>query len=496
MKIALNNTTERSTNGTQDITTTGLGTTIGAIGLGAQSTIDSFQSALRLSAGLASSVADQATVQSKIISGRNTFINTNQHYADEGLFLGRRNSNNGGSIVEQAVSAFITDGFTLNYTDASSNVRDFLTLTIASDTEQAKMVKVDENQLNGAFTDTTIPFRPTCALVLTANDDFRGITAHEGYASMTYCFITFDDLGAATYAGQTHSTRLVDGGSTEALAMVNNDAIYTFDPTEDNANFDGKFTLELTSDTNLRLNTVQRTADAQAAEFAIMLIDTGDYDVTVGIADTPTTTGIQSLITGLPSEAQAIIYGINHIESVNTVTTGANAGTMGFGAITRPPDVAAGNAEGCANAMNEIGVSTTNAQNYTSSAAIEVYDDDGGSTNKIKGTFDSFTASTVEVNFTDVSSAAKKFPYIAFSASVEAISSIVTFDVGAPDGTYLTTILSDSTPAEIITSEFREFTSGSTSFSISLEVGAQVYGLVRDNSVPSLFCAPLKAVST
>lgn len=77
------------------------------------------------------------------------------------------------------------------------------------------------------------------------------------------------------------------------------------------------------------------------------------------------------------------------------------------------------------------------------------------------------------------------------------ISSTSTLTImGIPDGTFLTTLLTDARPSLLIESVDRTYSSGETSFLIDQPVGTQIYGVVRDGSDPSTDGAAIKAITT
>lgn len=74
-------------------------------------------------------------------------------------------------------------------------------------------------------------------------------------------------------------------------------------------------------------------------------------------------------------------------------------------------------------------------------------------------------------------------------------SSVTFTAAGIPDGSYLVTVVSDTRPATLITSQNLTFTSDTATVSLELDAGTQVYGLVRDALDPSVSSASLKAIT-
>ena len=86
-----------------------------------------------------------------------------------------------------------------------------------------------------------------------------------------------------------------------------------------------------------------------------------------------------------------------------------------------------------------------------------------------------------------------------FTLPVVVVDSIATLGSptsGIPDGLYLVSILSDTRISTLITSEVVAFSGGIGAAVLSVPIGTQVYGLVRDNLDPSANCAPLKAITS
>lgn len=419
VKFAIVSAVDRTTAGTQNRTVTGLGTVKGAINFSSHSDLDATQSALRYTFGASDAAFEQSTISSIVATGSSQNTNTQQHMAQTGRFGIRINGNlsNTNPVSETAVSAFPTDGVTLNVIDpGAARVSNQLLMSGTGDTE---FVTIIENQIPTNFTDVTISAIPDAIIAFTTNDDMTSIGPHTGYASNNICFVKVADSGATiTYAGQNHT--LLRDGTAESYAAVYNDGIRTIDPTETIANTDGHFTLSFPDSTTLRMTTVERTDDAQPATIGFMLYYLDGHEVSIGIADIPTTTGVQTISLAGAFVPQAVMFSTNQLETVSSsgsIVSGALAGSFGVACVTRPPSLPAGNLERCTNARSEFGVSTTDAENYTSSKLFEVFPDDGSSTDKITGTFDSFGTGEIDVNFTTVASTTKKFPYIAFSAT-------------------------------------------------------------------------------
>tara|TARA_R110000764_G_scaffold30687_1_gene70923 strand:- start:2951 stop:4630 length:1680 start_codon:yes stop_codon:yes gene_type:complete len=73
-------------------------------------------------------------------------------------------------------------------------------------------------------------------------------------------------------------------------------------------------------------------------------------------------------------------------------------------------------------------------------------------------------------------------------------SSTITI-TGIPDGSFLTTLITADRPSALIESVDRTYSGGSSTFSVNVPVGTQMYGVVRDNSDPSTDGAAINAVT-
>ena len=85
---------------------------------------------------------------------------------------------------------------------------------------------------------------------------------------------------------------------------------------------------------------------------------------------------------------------------------------------------------------------------------------------------------------------ASQIIYSALTAS----TSIITI-TGIPDGTFLTTLITADRPSSLIESVDRVYSGGSSTFSVNVPVGTQMYGVVRDNLDPSTDGAAINAVT-
>lgn len=424
VKFAIVSAADRTTVGTQTRTVTGLGTVKGAVNFSSHSDLDSTQNALRYTFGASDSALEQSEICSLVASGSSQDSGTQQHIAQTGRFGMRLNANLGNTdpISETAVGAFPADGITLDVIDpATARVSNQLLMSGDGSTE---FVTITENQTEGQHADATITAVPDAIIAFTTNDDMESSGPHTGFASNNICFVKVADSGATiTYAGQNHTARRV--GTTEAIAAVYTDGIRTIDPTEDNTATDGHFTLSFPDSTTLRMTTEERTDDAQPATVGFLLLFLDGHDVSIGVADIPTSTGVQSISLSGGFTPQMVMFQTNQLESVSSlgsIVSGATAGAFGVACVTRPPDLPVGNLERCTNSRSEVGVSTTDSENYTSSSLFDVFPDDGSSTDKITGNFDSFASGSVSVNFTTVAAATKKFPYIAVSEASGGVS--------------------------------------------------------------------------
>lgn len=82
--------------------------------------------------------------------------------------------------------------------------------------------------------------------------------------------------------------------------------------------------------------------------------------------------------------------------------------------------------------------------------------------------------------------------YASYSGSVSTSTLTIT---GIPDGTFLTTLISDARPSVFIESVDRVYSGGSSSFTVDLPVNTQIYGVVRDGADPSVDGASIRAVT-
>lgn len=418
---------DRATVGTQTRTVSGSGQAFCAVNYASHSDLNTAQNAARLTFGACDSALNQSMICSIVSTGESQDTGTQQHIAQTGRFGMRLNGNTGNTlpISETAVSALPNDGITLNVIDAASaRVSNQLLMHGSGSSE---FITIEENQTEGQFTDAVISAIPDAIIAFTNNDDMNSGGPHTGFFSHNVCYITVADSGSTiNYAGQNHTFRR--SGTTQSIAAVYNDGIRTVDPTETTLTTDGHFTLSFPNATTMRMTTQERTDDAAPAVIGFLLLYLDGHEVSVGIADTPTSTGVQSIPLNGSFIPQMVMFSTNLIETVSSsgsVVNGTTAGNCGVACVTRPPGLAAGNLERCTNSRSETGVSTTDTQNYTSSNFLEVIPHDGGTTDRITGAFDSFSSGSVSVNFSAVASTARKFPYIAISAAQAATGVVV-----------------------------------------------------------------------
>jgi hypothetical protein len=415
LKLAIVSQAERETVGTQDRTVSGLGTPIAAVDQSAHSDLNTFQGSCRYSAGMYDGTS-QYNISSKVVNAAVSDTGAQQHIGITGTFSARLNAATSALISENTAS-FITDGIQLSQNPASS--ARVSTQWLMSGTSASVEVKaITENQTEGSFTDITIAEIPSFIIVMTTSDDLTEGGPHEGFYSINQCFVGVADSGATiTYAGQAVSMRRVS--TAEDTIRVYNDAIYTLDRTaggEPSAT-DGKFTISFPDSTTLRLTTVDRTNDAAAAEFAMMLVtlDPG-IEYSIGIADIDTTTGNKVVDLGMTGTPQFVQFLVNRATVVSTGTdfiTGADAGVSGSAIAAVPIGLSPSVTSRCMTVMNESGVSTNNSNTYTSSKLIDVYPHTSGATGRIQATLNSFVAGGVSVNMTAAPSATLKWPYLA-----------------------------------------------------------------------------------
>lgn len=487
IKFSIVSQADRSTTGTQDRTVTGLGTVKGAINFSSHSDLDAVQNALRYTFGASDSSLNQSNIASKVATGETVDGTTVQHIGQTGWFGSRIDTTQGatGYVSKTSLSAFPTDGITLNVFDPGvARVSNQLLMSGTGDTE---FVTIIENQTVDGFTDATITAIPDAIIAFTNNDDMTSDGPHTGYASNNICFIKVSNSGGTiTYAGQNHTARRV--GTTESYAAVYTDGIRTIDPSETTASTDGHFTISFPDATTLRLTTLDRTDDAQPMTIGFLLLYLDGHAVNVGVADIPTSSGVQAISLGGGFTPQMAMFCTNQLESISaagSIISGAKAGAFGVACVTRPPSLPAGNLERCTNSRSAFGVSTTDAQNYTSSKLFEVFPHDGGATDKITGTFDSFSTDTVSVNFTTNAATVKKFPYIAISDTPVVISSALNItNTNTPDGVYSADIYNNSTKSLIETKDLT-FSGGGSTYNVDVVATTELWVLVKGSNPPT-----------
>lgn len=79
-------------------------------------------------------------------------------------------------------------------------------------------------------------------------------------------------------------------------------------------------------------------------------------------------------------------------------------------------------------------------------------------------------------------------------SALTASTSTITI-TGIPDGTFLTTLITADRPSALIESVDRVYSGGSSTFSVNVPAGTQMYGVVRDNLDPSTDGAAINAVT-
>lgn len=410
---------DRTTVGTQSRTVAGFGVPTAALNFSSHSDLDAFQNSLRYTVGASDSSLTQAVIASKVKDNHSNFVNKTrqQHLGDVDSFGFRLNVDDMfGQNSETILQSFDTDGITLNVVNASTaRVSNQLLATGVT----SQLVNITEDQTPGNSVDVAINFLPDLIIAFTTNDDLAYNRTHDGYASTNMCFIKRDSEGNVTYAGQNVTNRYSDT-ITENFAAVYNDGVRTVDPTQLTTGTDGHFTISFPDASTMRMTTVERTNDGQPATIAFLLLSLDGFDCDIGIADTPTVTGNHTFSVGGGFTPQMAMFLTNQAESVSvagSIVSGAQAGSYGVSCVTRPPSLPAGNLERSTNSTNEEGLTATNASNYTSSNLFYVNTHDQAVSGRAIGTFSSFGAGQVNVNFTETPASVKKWPYLVISDS-------------------------------------------------------------------------------
>lgn len=400
--------------GTQDLTVAGLGNNVKAAMFWANRAGDGEDGTnvdnARQSVGMAVSSTNRVVEGGRIDHGGAT--DQDGHMGRNDLCSGNIASNN--TFNPHAdFDSFITDGCRIDVTQTISKAQFVHALMFAGADVQADLKVVTASlSLNGTA-DVAISFEPNLIIMLTAGDQFDGNT-HPGMAPHAMCLCTNDKAGTVAHASRSVAFRKANGVNTENGAYVSNTNFGFVDIARNQAGHDWEFELSFPDSTTARITTRKVGADPAAPEIAILLIDTSDLDVAVGIADTPTSSGSQSLGNAafdpdIPFTPQAMMFLTSQVTALDTFQSGSEAGTAGFALGTESDQYAV-------SVSSEDNVGTTNTQSVSDDQFIHVPPEDGGATDDVKGAFTSFDDGGVTIEFSAVAASALKWPFLAIEA--------------------------------------------------------------------------------
>lgn len=409
---AVYRTTAETDLGTQNITTSDLGghTPEAAIVIATYTTTDGTGAANhRFSYGAATGASNEWYVterQVDNIGGGAGTVTYSRSGSDALLNLDNTATNTNSTQAKAEFSAFITNGITINWTDAAEDAIHLTVIFFAGDALQAYAGSKD--LADTAYVDNTDPtpdvgyveftepgFQPDMIFTglgydtaTPANQSAFGLVQYNGSVVTQQSLLHYFVNNAGTYGGMT---RAINNGGVGQLTPVGNIDWY------------GSFHDFNSNGFTVRTN----TNGANGTDLRYLALDFGTLSNWVGTHTTATSTGQANEI-GPGFTPQLVFQIMNGTEAYNTLYSDSRAGSFGFSAFSSTAAYSAG-------MSSEDGVTTSNTQTINDDKAILFPDDDG--TTLIAGDFDGMdTHDGWYIDYTTVTATGKKFLAAAISS--------------------------------------------------------------------------------
>jgi hypothetical protein len=416
----------RNTNGTQDITISGLGTTQGAAIWGSfANNNETARGNAFWSYGAGVSPTNQLALTTRFRTANNMTIG-GHHGVDDNIWIRSRPGSN--VLDEMAnVNSFIPDGLRLNVTTASPSNALISTFMIAGADARATLVKVDTSLAVGGFVDVPIPFEPTAGILFSNNDDLNGVSGHNGYAAQSVGYFSNDRAGTVTQVGQAVAWRMPNAGTSTSYGQVSTVGLPMIDPVVNTAAIDGLFTVSFPNPGTMRVTSVNPTSDASPAEIGIFLMDTGELRTQAGILTLPGTTGEVELTAAnfqpdILFRPQAALFALNRLSATDVFSgDSAAAGVWGTSGVTRPESVPAGEAEYSTTVASRWAQTTSDTESLASDRLFYIQPHDGTTTGRVLADFVSFVDGGMTINLTEASGTPFMLPYLVFETETRMV---------------------------------------------------------------------------
>lgn len=345
------------------------------------------------------------------LSGRvndNDTTDAEGHMEDDDAIYALINPTSESLTAKADFDDYVTDGVQVDVTDAPAAEMFLHGLLFSGSGVRAATETFIASRTLDASVELTVPFEPDLVILFTNGDQFNGSTTHGGFLGFTVCFCTNDKAGTVEHASISIA-QTAQSGTAANYGAVSNTYMQFVDPIRDNSAVDATYELSFPDANTARLTTRNPSNDTTDPEIGALFIDTNGTEVNVGIADSPTSTGVQAISLGSGIQPKTVMMLCSQITTLDTFTQGAAAGTLGIASAS----TSGTQAENYAGVMNENGVSTTNSKSISDDQIFHMLDDDGGPSGDLVGAFDSFSANAVNVNFSAVGGSAYKLPYLA-----------------------------------------------------------------------------------
>ena len=305
---------------------------------------------------------------------------------------------------EADFDSFITNGVRIDWTNAPSAAFEILAIFFAgADVEAFAVTHPSTDGL-----DITDPgFQPNLIFAGATN---RGPTSPPA-GECQFGFGWQD--GQATPDRQTQGLSENDGepAGTPFARRQTDEAIVLLEETAGGVDYSGHYdTFDASGMTYRGID------DADAVAYLALKID--GVGIKVAAVDSPTSTGDWA-VTGVGFEPQSVFLGLNMMTATDVLTSGANAGSLGYGVFTPSNEFSF-------SAQIEDGAATTNTQSYVEDAAAHLPNDDG--TTGFVGDHVSMDSGGFTLNFTSVPGTARKWFYLAIEKSVTEVEKTHTTD--------------------------------------------------------------------
>lgn len=403
MKTAVINGLTPTATGTVNYTSSGFGTVQGAMVVVSNATSTTNPNAgASISIGVAASNGQYAIG----VSAADALATSDTYRALDNTVVVRLPDFSTASFCAASLSAFITDGVTLNFSVTSSTQYRISIILIGGCTD----IEVYSKSLasSGVSTVTlTMSSKPNLIFGIgNGAGSFGTSPSTIAIASFGVAHISSTDVVSQVYQGFASNDAVADE---QASTLVRNNA----------------FTCQIHADAETWYASVtgsavgQFTIDAAASpvnDYVVGLaINTGDTDgVKLSVEDTPTTTGTKT-VTAPGWQPQSVILGVTGHPTTNTINN-ADPVAWGIGGYD-------GTNQFChAIDVDDAAATIDTQSNSSTTQGLQLYNGSGGHALLVEGAFTGMTSTGYTMNFTTVDGTVRKFLSIAIKAASGAVT--------------------------------------------------------------------------